>query len=251
MAGNSSRPGVTVASRMVAVLTAFDSAHPKLSLTELAQRAGLPVPTAHRLAGELTRLGMLVRTSSGAFVIGRRLWDIGLLAPVQTDLREVASPFMQDLYAATWATVHLAVRDGTAALYLDRLSGKKSVAVVSKVGSRLPLYATGVGKILLAYAPEDIQVQALSSLRRFTPYTVTHVPTLRKQLQRAVIDGYATTAEEMTVGACSVAVPICRGDETIAALGIVVASLKRDKVRLVSALKVAAHGISRSVTGRR
>ena len=78
--------------------------------------------------------------------MGRRLWDVGLLAPVQTGLRQLASPFLHDLYAATLATVHLAVRDGTEVLYLDRLAGHASVPVVSTVGSRLPLHATGVGQ---------------------------------------------------------------------------------------------------------
>jgi DNA-binding IclR family transcriptional regulator len=247
MAGNTSQPGATVVSRTVALLTAFDEAHPRLTLTELAGRAGLPLPTAHRLVGELTRLGVLARTPSGHYVVGRRLWHIGLLAPMQTGLREVAAPFLQDLYAATGATIHLAVRDGTRVLYLDRLSGQRSVPVVSRTGSRLALHATGVGKVLLAYAPADVQAKILSSLRRITPYTITQAALLRAQLDRIPADGYATTSEEMTLGACSVAVPIYRGDDVAAALGIVVPSLRRDKARLVSALKVAAHGISRSL----
>ncbi len=247
MAGNTSAPGATVVSRTVALLTAFDDTHPRLTLTELARRAGLPLPTAHRLVGELTRLGMLSRATSGEYVVGRMLWHIGLLAPMQTGLREVAAPFLQDLYAATLATIHLAVRDGTRVLYLDRLSGQRSVPVVSRTGSRLALHATGVGKVLLAYAPADVQENILSSLRRITPYTITRPARLRAQLDRARADGYATTVEEMTLGACSVAVPVERGEAVVAALGVVVPSLRRDKARLVSALRVAAHGISRSL----
>lgn len=164
MAGNTSQPGATVVSRAVAVLTAFDDTHPRLTLTELARRAGLPLATAHRLAGELTTLGMLTRTPSGHYAVGRTLWQIGLLAPMQTGLREVAAPFLQDLYAATLATIHLAVRDGLRVLYLDRLSGQRSVPVVSRTGSRLAMHATGVGKVLLAHAPEDAQDKILSSL---------------------------------------------------------------------------------------
>ena len=67
------------------------------------------------------------------------------------------------------------------------------------------------------------------------------------QLEAIRTDGYATTAEEMTLGACSVAVPVRRGGDVVAALGIVVPSLRRDKSRLVSALTVAAHGIGRSL----
>ena len=72
---------------------------------------------------------------------------------MQGELREVAAPFLQDLYAATGDTVHLAVREADRALYVERLSGKASVPVVSQVGGRLPLHTTGVGKVLLAHAP--------------------------------------------------------------------------------------------------
>jgi DNA-binding IclR family transcriptional regulator len=132
---------------------------------------------------------------------------------MHTDLREVAAPFLQDLYAGTLATIHLAVREGTRVLYLDRLSGQRSVPVISKTGSRLAVHATGVGKVLLAYAQEDVQQKVLSSLRRITPYTITQPALLRAQLDRVLADGYATTAEEMTLGACSVAVPVHRGDD--------------------------------------
>ena len=154
-------PGASVTSRALALLGAFDEQHRRLTLTELADRAGLPVPTAHRLVGELVDWGALARAADGRYVVGRRLWDLGLLAPVQTGLRQVASPFLHDLYGATLATVHLAVRDGLEVLYVDRLAGHASVPVVSQVGSRLPLHATGVGKVLLAHAPPDVQTRVL------------------------------------------------------------------------------------------
>lgn len=248
MAGNSARSGVSVASRVLAVLGAYDTGHRRLTLSEIARRAELPLPTAHRLVRELAQWGALVRQPDGAYVVGRRLWDLGLLAPVQSGLRDVASPFLHDLYGATLATVHLAVRDGTEVLYVDRHSGHASVPVVSRVGSRLPLYATGVGKVLLAYAPPEVVDEVLADLRHITPYTVTQPGRLRDQLRRVRRDGYAQTSEEMSLGACSVAVPIRDGrDEVVAALGIVVARLNRDRPRLVAALQVAAHGIGRSI----
>jgi DNA-binding IclR family transcriptional regulator len=247
VAGNSSTPGASVTSRALALLGAFDEQHRRLALTELAERAGLPVPTAHRLVGELVAWGALARTPAGEYVVGRRLWDVGLLAPVQTGLRQLASPYLHDLYAATLATVHLAVRDGVEVLYVDRLAGRTSVPVVSKIGSRLPLHSTGVGKVLLAHAPAEVQAAALGALVRVTPYTVTQPGLLRRQLARVVRDGYATTVEEMSLGACSVAVPIRRGEDVVAALGIVVPSLKKDRPRLVAALQVAAQGIGRNL----
>jgi len=185
----------------------------------------------------------------GAPWSGRRLWDLGLLAPVQSGLRQIASPFLHDIYAATLATVHLAVRDGIEVLYVDRLAGHASVPVVSSIGSRLPMHTTGVGKVLMAHAPEEVRREAMQHLVRVTPYSIVQPGQLLRDLERIRRDGYAQTSEEMSLGACSVAVPIQAPDgAVVAALGIVVASLKRDRPRLVSALQVAAQGISRNIS---
>ena len=248
VAGNNADPGRSVTARVLAIFAAFDRRHRELRLTDLADRAGLSLPTAHRLVAELAAGGMLARLPDGRYVIGPKTWDLGLLAPVQSGLREIASPFLQDLYGATLATVHLAVRDGHRVLYIDRLSGHASVPVVSRTGSRLPMHATGVGKVLLAHSPDDVQQAVLADLERITPFTVTQPGRLRQQLARARHEGFAQTSEEMSLGACSVAVPVRGGrDEVVAALGIVVAQLGRDRPRLVTALQVAAQGIHRSL----
>lgn len=248
MAGNSTRPGTSVASRLLALLDAFDLDHRSLTLSELARRSGLPLATTHRLVAELVTWGGLVRLPSGEYVIGRRLWDIGLLAPSPADLQAVASPFLHDIYAATRATVHLAVREGTQVLYVDRLMGHASVPVVSKVGSRLPMHATGVGKALLAFAPDAVRDAVLADLTRITPYTLTQPGRLLADLEHVRTKGFAQTTEEMSLGACSVAVPVRSPDQAVvAALGIVVPSLRR-RGQLVAALNVAAQGIQRSLS---
>jgi DNA-binding IclR family transcriptional regulator len=247
VAGNTAEPGTSVASRVLAILGAFDAEHRELTLTQLAARAGLSLGTAHRLVAELVAWGALARRATGGYVVGRRIWDLGLLAPGPSGLRELASPFLHDLYGATLATVHLAVRDGTRVLYLDRLSGHQSVPVVSTVGSRLPLHATGVGKVLLAHAPAGVQRRVLADLTRVTPYTITQPGPLESQLRRIRQQGFAQTSEEMSLGACSVAVPVRDGDEVVASIGIVVPTLRHERARLVAALQVAAQGIGRSL----
>lgn len=247
MAGNLSRAGASVTSKALALIGAFDARHRRMSLSELAERADLPVPTAHRLVAELVLWGALSRTRSGEYVVGRRLWDVGLLAPANTGLRRLASPYLHDLYGATLATVHLAVRDGSQVLYLDRLSGNASVPVVSTIGSRLPMHATGVGKVLLAHAPAGVQADVVANLTRITPYTINQPGTLRRQLARVRRDDYATTVEEMSIGACSVAVPIRAGAVVVASLGIVVRSLKKDRAKLVMAMHVTARSIGRAM----
>ena len=248
MAGNVSAAGTSVTARVLSILACFDNRHPTLRLAEIARRADLPMPTAHRLVGELVAWGALTRRDDGAYVIGRRLWRLGLLAPASSTLREAAAPFLHDIHAATRATVHLGVRDGVSVLYLERLSGSVSVPVVSRVGSRLPLHATGVGKVLLAYAPAEVQLSAFGRLDRITPYTITQPRLLQNQLTRVREEGFAVTQEEMSLGACSVAVPVRDPQqEVIAALGIVVPTLGRHRQRLVAALQVAAAGVERTL----
>ncbi|WP_293783137.1 IclR family transcriptional regulator [uncultured Aeromicrobium sp.] len=237
--------------RTLDVLGAFDEQHRRLSLAHIAQRAGLPVPTTLRIVRELADHGALVRGEDRSYRIGRRLWDLGLLAPTESDLRELAAPLLHDLHAATRATVHLAVREGESALYLDRIAGQSSVPVVSRIGSRLPLYATGVGKVLLAYAPADVTAAAMAHLKPLTPHTVTAPGLLARQLARVRSEGYATTREEMTLGACSVGVPVRSGSAVVAAIGVVVPDVRRDRARLIAALTMAARGIGRRLAAER
>jgi DNA-binding IclR family transcriptional regulator len=238
----------SVTSRALAVLAAYDAEHPALPLSALARRAELPLTTAHRLVGELAAWGALDRRADGRYVIGRRLWDVGLLAPVSRELRDVALPFLQDLAAATGENAHLAVRDGARALFVERISGRSAVPIVSRTGSRLPLHATGVGKVLLAHADPEVLAEVLRQPQRVTRYTVVEPGVLRRQVAEVRRRGYAVTGEEMSLGAASVAVPVRDAEgQVVAALGVVAASSRRDLVRLVPALQVAAAGLSRAI----
>jgi DNA-binding IclR family transcriptional regulator len=251
MAGGAAERGRSVTSRALAILDAFDSSCPRLSLSEIAERSGTPLTTAHRLLADLTDWGALSRRTDGRYEIGRKLWDLGLLAPVQLELRQVAAPFLLDVHTATRDTVHLAVRDGAHALYVERISGRESVPVVSQVGSRLPLHATGVGKVLLASAPDDVVADALTAPARATRHTVVDPGRLRRELAEVRRRGWARTAEEMSLGTLSVAVPVrverASGTVVVAALGIVVPSHRRDLPRLVPVLEVAARGVGRAL----
>lgn len=166
---------------------------------------------------------------------------LGLLAPVQHELRQVALPFLQDLYDATRENVHLAVIDAGQALYVERLSGRASVPIVSSTGTRLPLHATGVGKVLLAHAPDDVLQAVLADLRPVTSRTVVSPVRLRRELEQVRQRGYATTGHEMTVGTFSVAAPVRDADAAVvAAVGLVTTTARRDLQRLAPAVQVAA-----------
>lgn len=246
MAGGSTQPGRSVTSRALAVLSAFDQEHPRLTLS---RRSGLTLTTTHRLVGELVEGNALARDQQGRYVIGQRLWEVGLLAPVNLGLREVALPYLQDVHATTRDTVHLAVREGIRALYVERLAGRGSARVVSKMGGRLPLHVTGVGKVLLAWAPDDVRDQALQAPVRVAEHTVVDPARLRRELDEVRRRGYARTSQEMTLGTISLAVPVSSlAGDLVAALGVVVPSARRDLLRLLPVLQVAARAIGRRLT---
>ena len=248
MAGGARRPGLCVASRVLSVLGAFDSAHQRMVLADIARRADLPLTTAHRLVAELVSWQALSRRTDGSYEIGRRLWETGLLAPVQRDLRELAQPHLQDVHRTTGETVHLAVRVDRSALYVERLVGRTSTPVLSRTGARLPLHATAVGKVLLAHADEELVAEALAQATQVTPHTVVDARKLTSELALVRRRGYARTAQEMTLGAWSVAVPLCdRSGTVVAAMGLVTGNPRRNLAHVVPVLQVAASAVARAL----
>lgn len=240
-------PIVSVGARLLAVLEAFSEHSPLLTLSEISRRTGLPLTTAHRLVGELAAGGLLERDLSGRYRIGLRLWEIASLAPRSVGLRQSALPFLEDLYEATHQHAQLAVLDGHEVVYLERISGRDAVHVVSRVGGRLPLHATGVGLVLLAHADHALQEEVLAGpLKRYTAKTVTTGARLRRVLADVRRDGYAISDGAIGLVSLSVAAPVHGPDDTvIAALSVVMPSKTTDPHAVVPVVRAAARGISR------
>jgi DNA-binding IclR family transcriptional regulator len=238
--------GRSVTSKVVAILDAFSAECPRLSLQGLAERTGLPQSTTYRLASELVEWGGLER-GAGGYQIGMRLWEIGELARRGEQLRDVALPFMRDLYDATRENVHLAVLDGHEALYIEKITGRTATRVVTRRGGRLPLHATGVGKALLAYAPEELVSELFSKeLKRYTAHTMIAPAQLRRKLSEVRRTGVVFSVEELTLGSISVAAPIFSAPNTVvAALAVVVRSSRKDLKRLAPAVRATANSLSR------
>jgi DNA-binding IclR family transcriptional regulator len=238
--------GRSVTSKVVSLLDAFELGDVELSLNELARRTGLPLSTAYRLAGELVAWGGLEHSQGGGYRVGLRLLEVGARAPRSARLNEIVVPFMQDLFVATRQNVHLAVLQGKEALYVERVTGLQSIAVKSRRWGRLPLHATGVGKVLLAYAPVEVVDRVLADeLPRFTPYTIVAPGHLRRNLAEIRRTGVGFAHEEMTVGRVSVATAVFDAAEcAVAALSIVVPTTV-DPQRLAPAVRTAALCASR------
>jgi DNA-binding IclR family transcriptional regulator len=243
----SEAPNRSVTARALAVLDTFDVKHRRQSLAAISRRSNLPLTTVHRLVHELERNAALVRGADGDYEIGSKLWRIGLLASVHADLREVALPYMEDVYQLSNDAVQIAVLDGLRCLVVDRIAGSRTMSVMSTPGSRLPLHATGVGKVLVAFGTHELQEAVLNSLDRYTDTTITDAATLRGQLAAIKAQGFAKTNEELAAGATSIAVPLRgKGGKVIAALGIVAPSDDiRDISRMLPMMHVTATAMSK------
>ena len=239
----------TATDRLLSVLAAFDHEHPALSLTDISRRAGLSLTTAHRLVGALTGWGALERDEAGVYHVGLRLCEIAALAPRGLALRQIALPYLEDLYEATHENVQLAVRDGSDVVYIEWLSGRSAVGVHIRVGARWPLHATGVGLALLAHGdPGFREAYCAGELTSFTPHTITDPARLRRVLAEVRRTGVAVSDRQITEDALSVAAPVRTADGSVAAaVSIVVPYADAQVPVLVPAVRVAARGISRAL----
>lgn len=247
--------GASVASRLFAVIDAFTTptAAQSLTLTAIAERAGLPLSTTHRLVAEWITWGGISKLADGRYSLGLKLWELGVQTPTARNLRTIALPYLEDLYEVAHQHVHLAILDGQEALYLEKLSGHGAVPIVSRVGARLPLHATGVGLVLLAHSTAAFLDEYLSRpLAQLLPATVTSPEQLRKRLAEIRAIGVARMREEMTAGSSSLAAPVLdRSGRVVGAVSIVFPTSVDWDPAQEDAVRSAARGISRSLGYRR
>ena len=246
--------GEPVLDRAFRMLAAFGPDHRSLTLTSLSARTGLPKPTALRIARKLAEWGALERDDNGQYVIGLRLLEVASLAPRGHGLRATALPYLEDLHHSTGQHVLLAVRDGTEAVLVERLSARAAGRVLYRVGGRMPLHSTGVGLILLANAPASVQELVLAGDLSLDPAESVW-PTareLRVALAGIRRDGIAVASRLLPEPMTSVAAPITDASSaTVAALSVVARSDQTEPAVLRPAVVAIARAVSRATAAAR
>lgn len=212
-----SEPRTGVAVRLLSVLDVFEGAVVPLRLSTIAERAGLPAPTTLRLLRELVDWGGIEKLGDGTYRVGLRMWSIGALAPCVQRIQRETTWLTRRLAVQTGASAVLACAAGDSALVIDR-AGLGTV----RIGDRLPLHATAVGKVLLSGFSPQATAKIIADARRTTRFTRTDLPSIRRTLDEVAQSGFASEREEHAYGVFGLAVPILRPDGDIgAALGIV------------------------------
>jgi len=243
---------MTVIAKVSAILDAFSADDRGLGFAELQRRTGLAKATLHRLTGEMVEARLLDRAGDGRFHLSGYLFALGMRASVERSLLEVATPFLEDLYERTHETVHLGLREGAEVVYVAKIGGHRQARAPSRLGGRMPLHATAIGKALLAFAPDPVRAEVLAApLTRLAPRTVTSPLILRRQLDEAAETRVTFEAEESAVGIVCVGAPVLDSDDlAVAAVSVAGPATRFRPQQHAASVKAAAAGIAATLARR-
>jgi IclR family transcriptional regulator, pca regulon regulatory protein len=213
--------------RGLAILGCFTPKRPVLGIADIADELGMSRSTTHRYVITLVALGYLEQGASRKYRLGLKVTDLGMSALNATSLREHAHPYLEELRQRSSYTTSLAVLDGTDVLYVDRVrsyrrdQGKTDLAI--HTGSRLPAYATAMGKLLLADLPDSEQRDLIAQMKltKHGPNTITSKKALREELEEIHAAGFAVNDQELAPDLYAIAAPVRNeARDTVAAVNL-------------------------------
>jgi IclR family KDG regulon transcriptional repressor len=226
--------------RALTILDLLGKINGELGITEISHELKINKSTVYRLLATLVSSGYAQQNpKTEKYRLGIHLAELGMTVLNQLDLRQTARPFLRELMEYCDEAIHLGILEHNEVVYIDKFNVDRPLTMGSRIGSRSPAYCTGLGKALLAFIPtknlEQLLTQA-SSLRRYTPNTLTEPERIKEHLARVRTQGYAIDDEEHELGIRCVAVPIRNHlGETVAAVSVSGPTLRmtREKLDLV------------------
>jgi IclR family transcriptional regulator, pca regulon regulatory protein len=208
--------------RGLAVIRAFDAEHRELALSDVARSTGLTRAAARRFLLTLVKLGY-VHFADGRFSLRPRVLDLGYAYLSSLSLPEVAQPHMEVLVAKVNESSSISVLDDTEVVYVVRVPTRRIMSITLAVGTRLPAYATSMGRVLLGGLDDEELDERLSRIDvlPLTPHTVKNEGELRESIAAVRKQGFAMVDQELEEGLRSAAVPIRgAGGDITAALNV-------------------------------
>ncbi len=184
---------------------------------ELAKELGLNRSTVHRMLHTLEVLGYVARHQDGYFRLTFHLFEIGNSVLHSHNLMDPAHRSLLQLSHATGYTVNHAVLHHDQTLYIDKVSPQTYLHIDRSIGETEPLHCTSLGKVLLAFQPEEERERILGTMElpALTPRTITDRSQLREELRRVRSSGYAVDDQELTMELRCVAAPVLLPDDVL------------------------------------
>ena len=215
--------GIQSVNRAFAIMELFNDRRPALSVSEIAELTGLNRSTCYRFCQTLKSIGYLEEVDRRRFRPGLKAVSLSRAALSSRELPELALPYLRELQKSVNEAVNMSLLDGTEIVYVARILSDHLITLRLYVGSRLPAYATSMGRAILAFLPEKEADAVLdkSDLRPVTQHTITDRRRLKAELQRIKARGYSINDQEMAVGLRGVAAPILSAnDRPVAAINL-------------------------------
>ncbi len=181
-------------------------------LMEVSENLGLNKSTTHRVLNSLIYMGYARQNEiSGRYEPSLKIVDMAGKIMSSVDIVYMVRPFLRRLMERAEETVHFVERDGVDAVYIDKVESlRNGIQMVSRIGSRIPLYCSGVGKAMAAYMDEQelLDLWEHSGVKPLTPYTITDFDTFLREMERIRERGYALDNEENESGVRCIAVSL-------------------------------------------
>lgn len=209
------------------LLDYFTEGKTDLSLSDISERSGLPKPTAYRLLSSLEYMGFLTKNKLSdqdvRYRLGLKLLELSGIVADQIELRKVAQPLMKKLQADINKTVHLVVREGNEAVYVEKVESNHALRLYTRVGRRSELSLGSGPKLLLAYMAKQEQEKVISHINfhRFTENTIVDREELLKRIEEIRSNGFSISYGEQDVGTVGISYPVYnREGNVVAALSV-------------------------------
>lgn len=202
------------------LLMHFTKERPNWSLTEIAKANKMNLPTARRYLHTLTKLGFMIKNShTQTYQLTPKVLRLGTWVISSMGIRERLIPYMTAIRNKWNVTTHCAILEGNEVVTVERLRSADVVNLDLTAGSRLPLYATSLGKAILAFMPNDQQNEITGQLefKALTPYTITDMNLFLMELEKTRQRGYAIAVQELTLGLKTMATPVFNREGTVEA----------------------------------
>ena len=193
------------------ILKCFSGEKAHFKVSEVARLLHLDRSTTYRILLTLERGGFLEKDDkTGEYSLGVAAFEVGSAYLGRADFIQIAKPVMSHLALEVQETVHLAILSDTEILYLDKVDSPRTLGVMSKVGQRGPAHCTALGKVLLAFLPEDERSEILGRIRleSYTPNTITSRKGLIEELNEVHRLGYARDHREIEEDVECLAAPV-------------------------------------------
>lgn len=217
---------VAAVDRALEILILLGKSTRELGITELAKVLGVQKSTVHSLLQTLLARGFVQQTETGRYALGVKLLQLGEVFAQRLDIRTAARPILTQLADETGKIALLAVLSRDELMIVDKMEPERPFLIIPKFDFSVAFHSTAIGKVLLAFASEDIRKAILmKALTPFTPYTITDIEEIELELSRVRLDKYAIGCDETIEGVTCFAVPIYNAaNHVVAALSVSSAS---------------------------